>query len=60
MGKEGPSKEDEGNLTDCMVLSQMVFMGRQYSIAASQRKDTSLKKIQFVLLFFFLEQLHFI
>lgn len=60
MGKEGLSKEDEGNLTDCMVLSQMFLAGTKYSIAASQRKKMSLKKIQFVLLFFFLEQLYFI
>lgn len=31
MGKEGPSKEDEENLTDCMVLRQMFLTGIEYS-----------------------------
>lgn len=41
MGKESPSKEDEGNLIDCMVLSQMFLTGTYDSVAASQRKKMS-------------------
>lgn len=41
MEKEGPSKEDEGNLTDQMVLSQMFLTGTYYSAATSQQKEMS-------------------
>lgn len=44
MGKESPSKENEGNLTDCMVLSQVFLTETQYSIAASQRKKDEFKE----------------
>lgn len=43
-GKEGTSKENEGNLTDCLVLSQVFLTETQYSIAASQRKKDEFKE----------------